>query len=94
MFFQGVAVTLLAAASASQTACVVRAEPRPVRPMRYHVRRGTRRGERVLLLPRNIMPGDELVFENGTVAVVRRVHRDRVAVTRGHRTVILRAEFY
>jgi hypothetical protein len=109
MFFGGVAVTLLAAASASQAGCLVttrtRPEPRPVRqrerpvrrrrrPMRYDVRRRRRPGGRVLLLPRNVMAGDELMFDDGTVAVVRRVYPDRVAVARGRRTVTLRAEFY
>jgi hypothetical protein len=97
MFFHGVAVTVLAAASASQVACVVatRDPPRRARrqPRRYRVRRRGGPEGRVLLLPRDLMVGDELEFETGYVSVVRGVYPDRVDLARGHRTVSMEAEY-
>lgn len=95
MFFQGLAVTLLAAVSASQAACVVttRSPRTRRRPMRHSVywRSGPR--GRVLVVPRDVMVGDELLFENGNMSEVRGVYPDRIDVARGHRTVALNAEY-
>jgi hypothetical protein len=98
MFFHGLAVTLLAAASASQAACIVttrRREPRVVRrPMRHRVYWSNGpRGRRALIVPRNVMVGDELLFENGKVFEVRGVYPNRVDVARGNRTVAVNAEY-
>lgn len=96
MFFHGLAVTLLAAASASQAACVVKTRSGTVHrrgPMRHRVywRSGPR--GRVLVVPRDVMVGDELLFENGNMSEVRGVYPDRIDVARGHRTVALNAEY-
>lgn len=94
-FFHGLAMTLLAAVSASQAACVVTTRnPPPARgPMQHRVYwRESDRG-RVLVVPRDVMVGDSLVFETGNVSEVRGVYPDRVDVARGHRTVALDAVF-
>jgi hypothetical protein len=95
MFFHGLAVTLLAAASASQAACVVttRSPRARRRPMRHRVywRSGPR--GRVLVVPRDVMVGDELLFETGNMSEVRGVYPDRIDVARGHRTVALNADY-
>ena len=97
MFFHGLAVTLIAAASASQAACVVatREPPRHAHrgPRRYRVRRQGGPDGRVLVLPRDLMVGDELEFENGYVSEVRGVYPDRVDLARGHRTVSMEAVY-
>jgi hypothetical protein len=97
MFFQGLAVTLLAAASASQAACVVttRNPPPPARrhPMRFRVRRRQGPNGTILVLPRDIMVGDELEFESGYVSAVRGVYSDHVDLARGQRTVSMDAEY-
>jgi hypothetical protein len=94
-FFHGLAVTLFAAVSASQAACVVTTRnPPPARgPMTHRVywREGAR--GRVLVVPRDVMVGDSLAFETGNVSEVRGVYPDRIDVARGHRTVAINADY-
>ena len=94
-FFHGLAMTLLAAVSASQAACVVTTRNPPPRrgPMQFRVYWRESGGGRVLVVPRDVMVGDSLVFETGNVSEVRGVYPDRIDVARGQRTVALDAEY-